>query len=224
MDSFSKSNYCLFLFVRFDNSNYSYPRAERGFGLEKSRGRGRFSYKPFVSRGETDGQWVGCPTTYRDTRNRCCGPDGHAYSRPRDSTAFSTKFGGCNYEDDRRSIINSSNNSCYRSSMVRRSQADREDSYVAQRGLPPVRGIDQYRSRGRSGLYTRGIRRVPRAESSEDIPDDAAPRPIHKQPYFCRRGRGFLPITGVAIFCIETLAQDLQHALQLPGIHKEIVT
>lgn len=41
---------------------------------------------------------------------------------------------------------------------------------------------------------------------------------------FAGEDGGFLPITGVAIFCVETLAQDLQHALQLPGIHKEIVT
>ncbi|KAL8126151.1 hypothetical protein AgCh_013440 [Apium graveolens] len=178
---------------RFDNSNNSYPRAERGFGLEKSRGRGRFSYKPFVSRGETDGQWVGCPSTYRDTRNHCHGPDSHAYSRPRNLTAYSAKFGGCKYENDRRSLIHSSNNSCYRSSMGRRTLADREDSYFGQRGIEPVRGIDQYRSRGRSGQYTQGIRRVPRAEYSEDILDDIAPRPIRKQPYFCRRGRGFSP-------------------------------
>ncbi|KAK1392769.1 hypothetical protein POM88_011825 [Heracleum sosnowskyi] len=178
---------------RFDNSNYSYPRAERGFGPEKSRGRGRFSYKPFVSRSETDGQWVGCPTTYRDTRNSCHGPDGHAYSRPRDVTAFSTKFGGFNYEDDRRSIIHSSNGSCYRSSMGRRSQPDRDDSYVDQRGISPVRDIDQYRSRGRSRQYTQGIRRVPGVEYSENMPDDAAQHPIRKQPYFCRRGRGFSP-------------------------------
>lgn len=181
------------LFVRFDNSRYSHPRAKRGFGLEKSRGRGRFSYKPFISRCETDGQWVGCPTTYQDTRNPCHGPDGHAYSRPRDLTAFSTKYGGCNYEDDRRSLIQSSNNSCYRSSIGRRLQSDREDSFVGQRGIPPVRGIDQYRSRGRSEQYNQGTRRVHRAEYPEDIPDDSASRPIRKQPYFCRRGRGFSP-------------------------------
>lgn len=179
---------------RFDNSNYSYPRAERGFGLEKSRGRGRFSNKPFVSRNEAYGQWG--PTSYRDTRNRYPrsyhGLDGHAYSRPRDLNAFSTKFGECNYEDDRQSIIHSSNSSRYRSSMGRRSPADREDSYVGQRGIPPVRGIDQDRNGGRSGQYTQGIRRVPRAEY-EDIPDDTAPRPLRTQPYFCRRGRGFSP-------------------------------
>lgn len=41
---------------------------------------------------------------------------------------------------------------------------------------------------------------------------------------FAGEDGGFLPITEVAIFCVETLAQDLQRALQFPGIHKEIVT
>lgn len=41
---------------------------------------------------------------------------------------------------------------------------------------------------------------------------------------FAGEDGGFLPITGVEIFCVETRAQDLQRALQLPGIHKEIVT
>lgn len=37
---------------------------------------------------------------------------------------------------------------------------------------------------------------------------------------------GFLPIMAVANFFdpVETLAHDLEHALQLPGIHRENVT
>lgn len=80
--------------------------------------------------------------------------------------------------------------------MGRRSPADREDSCVGQRGIPPLRGIDQDRSRGRSGQVAQEIRRVPQAEFSEDIPDDAAPHPIRRQPYFSRRERRFSPNYG----------------------------
>ncbi|KAL1822781.1 hypothetical protein ACET3Z_009559 [Daucus carota] len=200
-DSVEKKSYLGVHRNRFDNSNYSNSKAERGSCLEKSRGRGRFSYKPSAGRNETDGQWVDCPTSYRGTRNRYHGPEGHAYSRPRDLTAcFATKNGEPKYEDDRRSIIYSSNFGRRQSSMGRRSPANREDSYVVQREIPPVRGIDQDKSRGRWGQYTQGIRRIPKPEYSEDIPpNDAARRRIHREPYFGRE-KGFSPYYGSGNF------------------------
>ncbi|XP_063935801.1 uncharacterized protein LOC108227261 isoform X2 [Daucus carota subsp. sativus] len=190
---------------RFDNSNYSYSRGERNFGPEKSMGRGRFSMKPLGSRNDTDGRWVDSPSSYRDTRTRYPhsyrGPDSHAYSRPRDSNATSgTKIGGFKRDDGRRPINYSSNNGPYRTFMGRRSPAEGEDSYFGRHGSPPVRDIGQDRSRGRSGRYVQGIRRVPRDDYNEDVPDDASLRPPRRQPYFSRRERGFSPNYGSGQF------------------------
>ncbi|KAL8095864.1 hypothetical protein AgCh_037009 [Apium graveolens] len=183
---------------RFDNSNYSYSRTERSFDPEKSMEGGRFSMKPLGSRNDTDGRWVDSPNGYRDTRNRYPhsyrGPDSHAYSRTRDLiTTSGTKIGGFNRDDGRRPI--NSNNGPYRPYMERRSPDDGDDSYFDAHGSPPVRDIGQDRSRGRSGRYVQGLRRGPRDEYPEDIPDDASLRP-RRQPYFPRRERGFSPNYG----------------------------
>lgn len=181
---------------RYENSQYSYLRPERDFGIEKFAGRDKFSFKA-CGRNEADCHWVDSAAGYRETRNRYPysyrGSEGHGYSRPRDVTANSgAKVSEMNSHGDRRSI-NYSSNGMYRPIMRRRPPADRDDSYGVQRGISPVKGIGRNGSRGSSGSYDQGIRRGPKEEYPEDMTDDATVPPVRRQQYFIRRERGFSP-------------------------------